>query len=321
MAVSRADVVTQKNVCRRVRKQGVQAMSRMAISLLRLFLILSLSSPGISSDAQNRNQTSVTKQDYEAVVSSPEDEIRFDAFLEKLPTVVVPGQPPRTYYILEGDLLLTREQVKGRIRSYADEPRPVVPGGELNALTQAGSFVRWPRNARNLTYAIDRQSFQNDAEYKEVKTNMAAAAKAWMDACPNCGVTISHRAEFDANATLKDVTFVVRMDARQGDFVAVSFFPNDPIYRRYLIVSQDYFDSKFDHTGVLRHELGHILGYRHEHIGMQGCYWEDDQWKPLTSYDRLSVMHYFCGGGGTLQLQLSKKDIESHAKHYALSAD
>lgn len=51
--------------------------------------------------------------------------------------------------------------------------------------------------------------------------------------------------------------------------------------------------GKLTLEGILRHELGHTLSYRHEHTRPEaGKCFEDADWKPLTSYDGFSVMHY-----------------------------
>lgn len=45
--------------------------------------------------------------------------------------------------------------------------------------------------------------------------------------------------------------------------------------------------------GVLRHELGHVLGLRHEHIRYPGtsCT-ENTHWRAVTQDDSNSMMHY-----------------------------
>ena len=114
-----------------------------------------------------------------------------------------------------------------------------------------------------------------------------------------------------------DVTFIVRRYDSVSEYVAAAFFPNYAPARRYLNIDPSYFTTSFDRVGVLRHELGHVLGYRHEHIrGVAGCYQEDDQWRPLTQYDPRSVMHYFCGGAGNLQLTLTELDRSGHRTLY-----
>jgi hypothetical protein len=123
--------------------------------------------------------------------------------------------------------------------------------------------------------------------------------------------------EFDANPSLANVLFIVTFDPTENDFVAASFFPNDPVYRRYLIIAPSFFTTSFSRPGVLRHELGHVLGYRHEHIqGISGCYSEDSNWSPLTPYDPHSVMHYFCGGAGTMNLSFTDADRRGHRELY-----
>jgi hypothetical protein len=63
---------------------------------------------------------------------------------------------------------------------------------------------------------------------------------------------------------------------------------------------------------VLRHELGHVLGFRHELIrsGAPAVCPKEPLWdaRPLTDYDPQSVMHYFCGGVGSSSLRITELD-------------
>ena len=63
-------------------------------------------------------------------------------------------------------------------------------------------------------------------------------------------------------------------------------------------------------TGVLRHELGHTLGFRHEHTRPEsGTCFEDNNWRALTAYDSSSVMHYpQCNGTQNGDLVLTNLD-------------
>jgi hypothetical protein len=63
------------------------------------------------------------------------------------------------------------------------------------------------------------------------------------------------------------------------------------------------------------HELGHTLGFRHEHTrAPDGCF-EDSSWRELTAYDPGSTMHYpWCPGGQvTSTLQPTPFDAEGAA--------
>jgi hypothetical protein len=117
------------------------------------------------------------------------------------------------------------------------------------------------------------------------------------------------------------LTFVVRYEKAEGTFVATSFFPHFAVRSRYVNIDAQYFTTEYDHVGVFIHEIGHILGYLHEHIRaststVSGCYKEKNSWKPLTNYDPKSAMHYWCDGGGTFSLNLTDLDIEGHRLLY-----
>jgi hypothetical protein len=289
----------------------------MRLTIVSALALCMLTHPAIAQVDQTGS--GLSKADYERIVESPDDEALFQQFLKKLPTITLGTQPQRTYYILEGDLLLTEQQVHASIRNYSDAPRPALSSGELKVMMAGGKPVFWARDQRRLTYAVSRATFRSKAEYDLVVGNMKSAAKAWSDVCADCQLQYIHKEELDANPSSGHVTFIVTFSPNQTRFVAASFFPNDPLDRRILIIAPSYFTTKVDKVGILRHELGHINGYRHEHIaGIPGCSSEDGNWKPLTDYDRLSVMHYFCGGGGTLDLLLSDSDKRGHRQLYGL---
>ena len=74
--------------------------------------------------------------------------------------------------------------------------------------------------------------------------------------------------------------------------------------------------------GVFRHELGHVLGFRHEQIRLasaKDC--GDEKFglaKPLTPYDSKSVMHYLCGNGGDKNLRITEVDRFGAQRVYGL---
>ena len=60
---------------------------------------------------------------------------------------------------------------------------------------------------------------------------------------------------------------------------------------------------------ILGHELGHSLGFRHEHTRPEaGTCFEDNNWRPLTPYDSVSIMHYPQCNGGSPDLTFSAYD-------------
>jgi len=221
------------------------------------------------------------------------------------------------YFVVEGDLLLTEQELRSYLVASAQTEKPAVVSPELLVSIHNGEpdFYRDP-SKRNLTYAVERKTFSSQ-EYKSVVQNMDQAGKAWESACSDCQIRFTHVAEFDDNPQSDKLNFIVRKHDSKGEYIAASFFPHDDPLRRNLNIDPSYFSTRFDKIGVLRHEMGHILGYRHEHIrGIQGCYYEDNAWQPLTVYDPKSVMHYFCGGAGSLQLQITTLDKTGHRTLY-----
>lgn len=269
---------------------------------------------------------SVTRADYEKVLANLDDEARLQEFLDKLPTVETGGTTKRIYYVLEGDLRLTREEVRARLYSYASSPSVTQAQGagseELYVMMKAGVLAKWPKGKRALSYAIERASFPTPDHYQQLVDNFVKAAADWVSVC-NCDLSFSHLAQYDDNPSLGVVTFVVKFVPGDRRFIALGFFPTDPIDQRYLHILEPYFTNKtYDKVGMLRHEIGHILGYRHSHIGgVAGCeYYEetDKDWEALSTYYWQSVMHYPCGkASGSTDFALSDRDKADHSKFYS----
>ncbi|MEK6320118.1 MAG: hypothetical protein AABN33_00400 [Acidobacteriota bacterium] len=243
------------------------------------------------------------------------DRAKFDAYKATLPK-------DGSYYVVEGDLLLTEAELQdyavGKANPDTQEKR-VVPNSELlvNLLQDGKKDYYEDVSQRTLTYAVDRQSFPNKSRYDQLVKNVRRAAGEWQSACQTCQIKMVHVTEHDASPSTEKVNFIVRYHDSGGDYIAAAFFPHYAPLRRNLNIDPSYYTTSFDKVGVLRHELGHVLGYRHEHIqGVPGCYVEDDRWEPLTRYDPNSVMHYFCGGGGSMKLKITKSDKLGHQKLY-----
>jgi hypothetical protein len=235
-----------------------------------------------------------------------------------------------TYYVLEGDLLLDadelyfyalqrerqeREREEREMLELVGMATERLTAGESSGLlgiVQNGNLVRWDEEMA-LTYCVLRKKFADTAKYRLVVANLRRAAEDWEAIC---NVRFEHRAELDESDDLlpEGAVFSVREVNSGGTLIAAAFFPNDPAERRRLIIDPSYYDPKlrFNKVGVLRHELGHVLGFRHEHIRREAppeCPSEDRaETVELTRYDRASVMHYFCGGVGSTDLAFTALD-------------
>ncbi|MHC8343842.1 zinc metalloprotease [Pseudomonas sp. RT6P73] len=266
--------------------------------------------------AASATASALTREDIEAAISAPSFEVAFKPFLGKLPQVVVAEQGNAIYYIVEGDILLDEEGVQSYLMSLR---RGQVPArdGELLVLTEQGKKVIWPKGQRQLTYAVDRESFPSRAQYQVVVDNMRAAAEDWMF-CQECAISFVHKPTLDPKPKTGQVTFIVRYSANVDGAFAVGFFPNATQVLRYVHITPAYFTTDYDRVGILRHELGHVLGYQHEQaVGVPGCAREGNNWQEVSPYNPRSVMHYLCGGGGTKSLVLQNTDKAGHRATYA----
>lgn len=251
---------------------------------------------------------------------------------DKLNTIEIDGT---RLWIAEGDTLLDEEQLKvyaelREARNKADDAAKRADEAGLGASnleerprglvaqTSGGKVVRW-KPGTVLTYRVLRNSFASEANYKLVVDSIRAATREWE---MTCGVNFEHKVALDTagGPPRNGVVFDVHHFDAKGKFIAASFFPNDPPERRRVLIDPSYYTTSFDKVGVLRHELGHLLGFRHEHIRNEAppvCpnepLWDT---KVLTMYDPTSVMHYFCGGVGSNALKISALDRKGAQQVY-----
>jgi hypothetical protein len=161
----------------------------------------------------------------------------------------------------------------------------------------------------NLTFCVSRQFGDY---YDNVVKAMATGTADWEGAAH---VSFSHIQEADATCAAPkhrrqtdellpveqshSVVFVVA-PTTTDEYGARAFFPHFPEEKRVIAVDDSaYKDEGGWLVSVMRHELGHVLGFRHEHIRPQagpGCPNEEANYVPVTAYDPDSIMHYRCGG-------------------------
>ncbi len=182
-------------------------------------------------------------------------------------------------YLVEGDIVFSSEKaVKDYYYSYIGEQKIERSTGHL----VNGKRDVWGADQRkNLTYSISSSFSSSQASI--VATRMNTAAGDWENVADVNFIDVT-------NTGTNEVVFKVRVatpDEENASTIARAFFPNE--FARELVLFSKYFDfTTADQERIMRHELGHILGLRHEQ------YWfsefSEDAVKLLTEPDTNSIM-------------------------------
>lgn len=215
-------------------------------------------------------------------------------------------------FIVNGDTAIVNEK---HLRDFYDDKISHAESDfqELIVHQVGGIDAKWNQDQQlALSYCV---SSDFGARHQAVVDDMAAAVAAWEAAAR---IDFVHDVTQDAtcNAVNPSVVFDVRPVDVGGAYLARAFFPNEPRFARNVLIDETSFDlspgQNLELVGILRHELGHTLGFRHEHTRpSSGTCFEDSDWRPLTSYDPFSVMHYpQCNGMGDWSLELT--DFDRH---------
>ena len=278
--------------------------------LVPALLMLPFSARGQDAELQRRI--------YQEAVANPNDKAKVDALIATL--IEAPRGSGR--FLIEGDLLLSREEISSYLRSLRDPVPPQVRSEELIVNTHGGrlDFIADP-SKRRMRYWVDMASFPTVDTAKAVQRNFQSAARDWERRCPECGIEFTEVAQAEIGGD--PASFVIRFEDVSGGPIARAFFPSSPPDDRVVMIFPGYLDAalRFDPVGVLRHEIGHILGYRHEHIvNIPGCAREGSAYVPITPYTPKSVMHYFCGGAGSFDLSIRPEDERGHRCLYLTGA-
>ncbi len=250
----------------------------------------------------------------------PPSDAEFEAFEASL----FKEDRPNGAWIVEGDIAI---HTRAELRAWFERHRAHAGGLEHSQAKLMLDQSWGAEQKHDLSYCV---STDFGASQGAVIEAMHEAARAWE---AHVDVRFVHRQEFDADCdnAQTGVLFNVSHANNNPDYSARAFFPGaGRAEREVLITPSVYTRSKTatwtakTHAGVLKHELGHTLGMRHEHprladFGRPTCSDEDkDDGTDLTSYDAWSVMHYHACGDrdGSYDYFLTKRDIQGARSVY-----
>ncbi len=211
-------------------------------------------------------------------------------------------------YVASGDELMNETE----LRELFDASKQ----GQLIVNRVGTRDDRWSASqVVNLTYCVSNALGANK---QKVVNAMASATGAWSSAARVRYVYASAQ-DGNCNTSNSSVVFNVRSgNLGGGGVLARAFFPSTGRTGREVIITASGL-SNSNLVGILRHELGHTLGFRHEHTRPEArsCF-EDNNFRALTAYDSASVMHYpQCNGTGSFNsLALTARDRQGVAALY-----
>lgn len=192
-----------------------------------------------------------------------------------------------------------------------------------------GDDLWYGEQRHNLSFCI---SDEFDDDKQRVVDAMLGAVDDWEEIAD---VTFPYRDDQDGDCHRDNdaVLFPVMPAEEDATYYARAFFPtpiideeekqqilededeeweDPPQDVRINLRSMDRAFNDVSFSGIMRHELGHILGFRHEHTrrGEDFFCFEDHNYRPGTEYDTRSVMHYpQCDGDTDWEMEFSEHDI------------
>ncbi|MBO0980712.1 M57 family metalloprotease [Microbacterium sp. SD291] len=208
-------------------------------------------------------------------------------------------------YIVNGDEVIATQ---GDLRAFYEQlvgPDTHTDGLIVNTVN--GADDKWSASqVGNLTYCV---STKFGTRHADVVSAMASGAALWESASSK--IDFVHVSSADGNCTTRNKSVLFSVEPVQtSQYIARAFFPSSPDRQQNVLIDDSIWTSgSWTPTNIIGHELGHVLGFRHEHTRPEsGTCFEDSNWRPLTPYDSSSIMHYPQCNGSSDDLSMTSAD-------------
>jgi hypothetical protein len=199
-----------------------------------------------------------------------------------------------------GDLKAFDESMVGSARKTLDSGLVVNTGNSRDDRRSQTQIA-------NCTYCVSDKFGNHKAA---VVTATGQDAALWEGA--SSAVNDVCRSSADSNCTTRNNAVLFSIEpTKTAQYIARASVPSTPDRSRNVLVNATSLQSSgnWEPGDIMGHELGHILGFRHEHSRPEaGTCFEDNNWRPLTTNDSVSIMHHPQCNGGSADLEFSAKD-------------